>query len=154
MKQITTFLVLGVILSLAPAVFADGKESDEKAHAAKVAEMKSHGWLGIETQRDEAGIWTVASVASGSPAERAGFHTSDVLVSLNGLTLQGASREALQKAKNQLSVGKPVTYIIERGGKKQTLTATLAPVPDAVLAKWMAQDGGQETGGAKMAKKN
>lgn len=152
MKHAVTLLVLGAILSLAPAAYAGGAEC-EKAHAAKVAEMKAHGWLGIESQKDEAtGAYKVSSVAPGSPAEQAGFRAGDVLVAINGVSVHSENKEAMKKAKSQFGVGKQVTYTVERGGQKQALTATLAPVPDAVLAKWMAQDEAEHKDAGKMAK--
>jgi C-terminal processing protease CtpA/Prc len=157
MKQAVSLLVLSSILSMAPAAFAGGgKECSHEgkaAHSAKVAEMKSHGYLGIETKKDEAnGTWSVAKVAAGSPAEQAGFRAGDVLVSLNGVALRADNKEAVKKAKAGLGVGKQVTYTVARNGQSQNLTATLAPVPEAVLAQWIAEDEAATKEAAKMAK--
>jgi C-terminal processing protease CtpA/Prc len=153
MKHAITLLVLSSFLALAPAAFAGGKECAEQAHNAKVAEMKSHGWLGLETKKDEAtGGWAVSAVAPGSPAEQAGFRAGDVLVALNGVAMRADNKDALTKAKSKLGVGKQVTYTVARDGRNQNLTATLAPVPEAELAKWVAAKEAEEKEAGKMAK--
>jgi predicted metalloprotease with PDZ domain len=156
MKRTVSLLVLTSVLALAPVAFAGGgKECNHQgkaAHSAKIAEMKSHGYLGIETKKDEAsGTYTIAKVAAGSPAEQAGFRTGDVLVALNGVAVRADNKEALKKAKANLAVGKQVTYTVARNGQNQELTATLAPVPEAVLAKWIAEEEAAQKEAAKMA---
>ena len=156
MKRTVTLLVLSSVLAMAPAVFAgEGKECSHQgkaAHSAKVAEMKSRGYLGFETKKDEAsGTWTVAKVAPGSPAEQAGFRAGDVLVAMNGVAVRSDNKEALKKAKANLAVGKQVTYTVARNGRNQDLTATLSPVPEAVLAQWIAEEEAAQKEAAKMA---
>lgn len=156
MKHAVSLLVVSSLLALAPAAFAGGgKECNHQgktAHSAKIAEMKSHGYLGIETKKDEAnGTWTVAKVAAGSPAEQAGFRTGDVLVALNGVAMRAENKEALKKAKANLGVGKQVTYTVARNGQNRDLTATLSPVPETVLARWIAEEEAAQKEAAKMA---
>lgn len=125
------------------------------AHAAKAEKLAAKGWIGIDTKKDEAnGAVVVTSVASGSPAEAAGFRPGDVLVSLNGIALTAENKESLKKAKSQLGVGKAVTYGVKRGEAKQQLTATLAPVPEAVLAQWLAEEEQQTRQAAAVAAQN
>lgn len=125
------------------------------AHAAKAEKLAAKGWIGIDTKKDEAnGAVVVTSVASGSPAEAAGFRPGDVLVSLNGIALTAENKEPLKKAKSQLGVGKAVTYGVKRGEGKQQLTATLAPVPEAVLAQWLAEEEHQTRQAAAVAAQN
>ena len=38
-----------------------------------------------------------------------------------------------------IGVGSQVTYTVARAGSEQRLSATLAPVPEQVLAQWMAE---------------
>lgn len=156
MKRTVSLLVLSSFLAMAPVVFAgEGKECNHQgksAHSAKIAEMKSHGYLGIETKKDEAsGTYTVAKVAAGSPAEKAGFRAGDVLVAMNGVAVRADNKEALKKAKAGLSVGKQITYTVARNGRNQDVTATLAPVPEAVLAQWIAEEESAQKEAAKMA---
>jgi C-terminal processing protease CtpA/Prc len=139
----TVLLALALVLAFTTAAFAGGGEKcthDAKAHAAMKSKMAAHGWLGLKTEKDASGAYTVASVAPNSPAAEAGFRAGDVLVSLNGIALSEANKDALKKAKSNLGVGKSVAYTIRRGGAEQTLTATLAPVPEEVLAEWMKEE--------------
>jgi S1-C subfamily serine protease len=63
-----------------------------------------------------------------------------VLVAYNGVALTDANKEAVKKAKAGCSVGTKVAYTVRRDGAERTLSATLAPVPDAVLAEWMKEE--------------
>jgi C-terminal processing protease CtpA/Prc len=145
MKRTVTLLVLAFVLVLSSAAFAGGEKCahDAKAAAAhhdRKAELAAHGWLGLKTAKEAAGGYRVTAVTEGSPAAQAGFRTGDVLLTLNGVALSDANHEAVHKAKGECAVGKQVTYKVRRDGAEKTLTATLAPVPDAVLAEWMKED--------------
>ena len=78
----------------------------------------------------------MTGVKAGSPAEKAGFQKGDVLVAFNGIALTDENKEALKKAKMQNAVGKQVTYTISRAGSERQIAATLAKVPEEVLAEW------------------
>ncbi|HSS48463.1 MAG TPA: PDZ domain-containing protein [Thermoanaerobaculia bacterium] len=146
MKRIVPLLVLAFALVLTSAAFAGGEKCaahDAKtasAHNARKAELAAHGWLGLKTAKEAAGGYRVTAVAENSPAAQAGFRTGDVLLALNGVALTEANKEAIHKAKGECAVGRQVTYKVRREGAEKTITATLAPVPDAVLAEWMAED--------------
>ena len=142
MKRALSLLVLALSLTTASAAFAGGEKCahDAKVAAAKAkkAELVAHGWLGIKTDKDAAGAYRVTAVTPNSPAAQAGFRSGDVLLALNGAPY--SDKEAVHKAKKDCAVGKQVTYKIRRDGAEKTLTATLAPVPDEVLAQWMEED--------------
>jgi S1-C subfamily serine protease len=145
MKRIVPLLVLAFVLVLSSAVFAGGEEcahaaKTASAHNARKAELAAHGWLGLKTAKEAAGGYRVTAVTENSPAAQAGFRTGDVLLALNGVALTDANKEAIHKAKGECAVGKQVTYKVRRDGAEKTITATLATVPDAVLAEWMAED--------------
>jgi C-terminal processing protease CtpA/Prc len=155
MKAKISLVVLALVLALSSAALAGGEKCahDAKAHAAhkeKAAKMAAHGWLGLKTDKDADGAWRVASVAGGSPAAQAGFRAGDVLVAFNGIALTEANMDAVKKAKADCAVGKTVNYTVRRDGAEKTLTATLAPVPDEVLAEWMKE----EEKAAQVAKKD
>ena len=63
----------------------------------------------------------IADVASGTPAEAAGFQANDLFISVNGEPI--TSTKALQEsiAKN---LDKETVFVIERNGQEMTLTAT------------------------------
>lgn len=151
MKRSALILVLAFATAFAGFAFAGGEEcakegkaaaakSADHAHAAKakIAKRAKHGWLGIETEKAENG-YAVAKVHAHSPAAEAGFRSGDVLVALNGIALQAENKEQLKAAKSAMWVGSEVEYTVVRGDAKQTLTATLAPVPEQVLAQWEAE---------------
>jgi C-terminal processing protease CtpA/Prc len=161
MKHALSFIAIALTLTCGPA-FAGGSgagescaHKDKAVHSAKIAEMKAHGWTGLESKKDEAtGAYTVKAVAPGSPAEQAGLRAGDVLVALNGVALRADNKEAIKKVKSGLAVGKQVTYTIARNGAEQQISLTLAPVPEAVLAKWVAEEEAREREAAKDAKAN
>ena len=154
MKKTVTLLAFALVFALVTAAFAGGEKGAECAtktahakkaggghegHAAKKAKMAAKGWLGIDTEKDEAtGAYRVSKVASGSPAEQAGFRTGDVLVAFNGVPVK--DKERIKAAKASIAVGSKVTYTVARAGAEQKLSATLAPVPEQVLAQWMAEE--------------
>ena len=146
-------ILLALAVTFAPNADAGGgaagEHCDPHAKAAKTAaagtsdraaQLAAKGWLGIETGKDEAtGAYVVKAVAPSSPAS-AGFRPGDVLVALNGVALNAGNKDALKKVKSGLGVGSPVTYTVKRGGATHKVTATLAPVPQDVLAKWVAEE--------------
>jgi S1-C subfamily serine protease len=148
MKPTVTFLALALVVGLVTAAFAGGSghsgdcksgEAHAKgAHATK-AKLAAKGWLGIETEKDEAtGAYRIAKIAPGSPAEQAGFQTGDVLVAFNGVPVK--DKERIKAAKAGIGVGSQVTYTVARAGAEQKLSATLVPVPEQVLAQWLAEE--------------
>lgn len=145
MKPTVTLLALALVVGLVTAAFAGGSgdcKSGDGAHAktahATKAKLAAKGWLGIDTEKDEAtGAYRIAKIAPGSPAEQAGFQKGDVLVAFNGIAIK--DKEKLKAAKASIGVGSQVTYTVARAGAEQKLSATLAPVPEQVLAQWVAE---------------
>ncbi|MCC3376198.1 RIP metalloprotease RseP [Cohnella sp. REN36] len=64
----------------------------------------------------------VNKVNAGSPAEQGGLHKGDLIVSINGDPIAGDSAKLVQKI--EASAGKPMEWIVERGGKQVPLTIT------------------------------
>jgi S1-C subfamily serine protease len=122
MRKTVSLLVLALTLAVSAVALAGGEQCDHAAHKAKMA--AAHGWLGLETDKAH----TVVAIASGSPAEKAGFRKGDVVLALNGVPLSDAAK--VKEAKAHCTVGKTVAYTIQRNGAQQTLTATLAPAPE------------------------
>lgn len=140
-----SFLVVSALalIALAPVALAGGgHDCDASAQDclnAKAAAYAKHGWLGIETEKNEYGGYTVTSVTEYSPAAEAGFEPGDVLVAMNGISFAKENKEKLYAAKKSLGVGKQVTYTVKRSSGKAQLTATLSEVPRAVLAQWVGE---------------
>lgn len=148
MKNFAKVALPVAALLLAGSAYAGGKEC-AKAEGAKnvahakcsvsaeeckqmMAESRSRGWIGLKIDQGENGALTVLSVHSGTPAEAAGFKAGDVLVSMNGITLEESKHDQLKAAKSALRVGDTVKYTIRRSGAEQTISARLAPMPDQV----------------------
>jgi C-terminal processing protease CtpA/Prc len=145
-------LVLPVAFSLlAGAAFAGGAEchkdkASETAHKASkckvsgedckkaMAEAKTRGWMGIEL--DEAEHLTVTKVVGDSPAQAAGFQTGDVLLALNGVTLNEANKDKVKAIRKDLKPGDKVTYTIQRGDANERISVTLGTMPDSVYQAW------------------
>lgn len=156
MKKSVTLLAFALVFALVGAAFAGGAKHAKgdncvtDAHAKK-AKMAAKGYLGIDTEKDEAtGAYRVTKVAAGSPAEQAGFRTGDVLVAFNGVPVK--DKEKVKAAKASIGVGSKVTYTVARAGAEQKISATLAPVPEQVLAQWMAEE--QKEHAAQVASNN
>jgi regulator of sigma E protease len=63
----------------------------------------------------------IDGVRAGSPAERAGFHAGDVVVSVDGKTIENFTDLQM---KVLLRSGTPMQFVIRRGGGELALTAT------------------------------
>jgi serine protease Do len=121
--------------------------------AGKVA----RGYLGIATSKANAelsdelksyygvkGGALVEDVAPGTPAERAGFKSEDVITAFDGKPIQtyGDLEEAVQST----PPGKAVKVEIVRAHRPQTVSLTLAERPDeASLMKGLQRGGGGES---------
>ncbi len=109
-----------------------------------VAQLKekgsvTRGWLGISMQpvtpdlasslglKDAKGV-IVAEVMDGSPAEKAGFQQGDIVLALNGKTVEDA-RDMSRKVA-ALTAGSSASFSVNRQGELKTLTATIAKRPD------------------------
>jgi serine protease Do len=120
----------------------------------------ARGWLGVQIQSltpDMAaslGAGTekgaiVASVVDNSPAEKAGFHQGDVILSLNGTNIDD-SRDLTRKVASLLA-GDRANFQVLRDGKRQSLTALIAKRDEQQLASAdrPAQPGDTNRGGAR-----
>ena len=97
------------------------------------------GWLGLavlpvgKLGRDRGAL--VASVAPGSPAERAGLEPGDVLLSLAGDPVTVRFLEEVPELYGrvaELAVGREVALEVERGGEPRRLTATVEVMEPSV----------------------
>lgn len=139
-------LALAVCVT-APAFAGDGHEkctADTQTCLNKMAsKIKERGWVGIEIDKDEAGMLVVSHVEMDSPAETSGIREGDVLMAMNGIEFGEANWEKLKAEKQAMRVGKEVTYTVKRQGcchikgGTQEVAVTLAEIPDAVMAKWV-----------------
>jgi S1-C subfamily serine protease len=129
---LTTGLAGGVALAVPGAVAR--RVLDLLARQGYVA----HGWLGVGSQpvrlpaaqragRDQEAGLLVVEVAPGSPAERGGLLLGDVLLALDGHTVDDG--EALHALLDGDRVGRTVPVEILRGGVLTRLDVTVGQRP-------------------------
>ncbi len=88
--------------------------------------MSFDEWLGIETGPSDRGDLTVTKIFTGSPAEKAGIQTQDILTSVNGISLVASERETLASfIQHGFADGKTVTVTAIRKGKVIPVEVTL-----------------------------
>jgi C-terminal processing protease CtpA/Prc len=148
-------LACAMVLS-ASAAFAGGAECHGKSADATHAKgectmsadecakemqktMATRGWLGIEKDKSSEGVMTISKIYPGSPAEQAGFQVGDRLVSVNGVELSGENHDKAYGMLKKAKIGDQVSYVVARGSENLTLKATLAKIPDDVLAESIAK---------------
>ena len=149
------------MFALTSAAFAGGpdceKHSKDAAHMAShktcsatkeecmkhMAEAKNNGWLGIMYDRTDDGVSVVKEVVKGSPAEKAGFRSGDILYALNGIEMNEANAERVKVAWKALKPGSTAYYTVKRAGSATDLTATLGAmrqeIYDAMVAEHMKE---------------
>ena len=151
------FAILALVLALGPAMA--GGEDCHKADAAKnvahaskkcdmsaadckkmMADARNSGWLGLSLDKSDAdGALVVEKVVPGSPAEKAGFRSGDVLLAVNGITYGEENHDKLKAMKKTLKPGSAASYNVLRAGKQQTLSATLGTMPEEVFTAWVSE---------------
>ena len=100
-----------------------------------VSKMKGRGWLGIEYDTETA---LVQRVVPGSPAERVGFKSGDVMVSVAGAKFASNSDAkcvTCEAVKDSWKPGRRIAYVVKRKGKTLKLNPTLATLPSDVMAQ-------------------
>ena len=103
---------------------------------------QAHGWVGIESNccMSTAVRPAVVRVAIGSPAEKAGFKTGDVLTSINGVNYGKDTEAAIQALmQDGMKIGDAIHYTALREGKLVKLDATLSKIPEPELKAMIAE---------------
>src|SRR5437667_8814249 len=111
------------VLALAVVVpaFAGGDHCGGRSANATTADAKMEcagkatAWAGAWMHRSSSGRMTVADVAKGSPADRAGLRPGDVVLAVNGYNLSDNEDHAMCASKAECSPGRSVTYTVLRG---------------------------------------
>lgn len=97
------------------------REASAQEHAAR-------SWLGVAMREDKAaGRVFVRSVVTGSPAERAGLKAGDRIIWISGRDV--AAPKDVVRAVAGLAPGAAVQLIVERAGKRETVTARVESMP-------------------------
>jgi len=104
-----------------------------------MAEAKNHGWLGIQYDKTEDGTAVIKDVVKGSPADKAGFRSGDVLLALNGIEMNDDNSARLKAAWKPLTPGSTVDYTVKRAGATKDITVTLGKMPEDVYNAMVAE---------------
>jgi C-terminal processing protease CtpA/Prc len=148
MAVVACAVILGVGTAFAGGGHDCGGKSEDHARHAKMecnmtaeqcAEemqktLSTRGWLGISFDDDE-DVVTINKVYSGSPAERAGFQEGDRIVSINGVPADEKHEEKIHGMLKTAKIGDQVAYVVTRGSQNLTLNATLAQMPQSLIAE-------------------
>lgn len=143
------FLVSSLLLAGGPDCHK-GTTASNVAHAKKcnmsaedcqkmMAEVKNRGWLGLELDENEAGALVITKVVPSSPAAKADFRKGDVLLALNGVTLDEANEEKIVAIRKGLKPGDPVSYNVRRGDDELNIAAVLATIPEDVYTTMVSE---------------
>ena len=141
MKRGSWLVLPALLVVVIPSVIAGHDsykctKSTQECLDMMTTDLRNHGWVGLEYDKNEAGVLVIKRVVPSSPAEAAGFQAGDNLVALNGINFADEkSKEALKAARKAMAPGKNATYTISRGGYEKKITVTLAEVPNEVLAQ-------------------
>jgi serine protease Do len=95
-------------------------------------------------QRSDARGALVSRVIEGSPAEKAGVKAGDVIVALDGKTVDKI--EDLPRLVAEMHAGREVRLTVVRDGKEQTLTATIAKLDEEAPSKVAQAEGKSRLG--------
>lgn len=98
--------------------------------------------LGVITEKKEAAGATIAEVAEGSAAEKAGLKTGDLITRINDKAIK--EPQELYDAIGELKPGDKVTVTYTRSGKENKATATLDKRKDTRSRPFGAMPGGQD----------
>src|SRR5215813_6536010 len=162
------FDVDGNVIGVNTAIFSPSGGSvgigfDIPAETAKavVAQLKdkgqvTRGWMGVQVQpvtkdiADSLGLKQaqgalVAEPQPGSPAEKAGIKSGDVITALNGTRLKDSRDLARHVA--QLAPGTSVKFDILRDGESKSISLTLGELPNDRQAKADTQEQAGPTAG-------
>ncbi len=142
-KTLLAMLAMAVAATV-PAIAGHGHEKcsyDTQACLNMMSEkMKNSGWIGVDLDKNaETGVLTEKKVIEGSPAEKAGLKTGDVLYAIDGIVLNDANQEKIKKAKMAWKPGTSISYTIKRDGQDRKAAITLAPMPADILAKYIGE---------------
>jgi len=131
-----------------PMVFPWSLFADQAAAPPPLQAAETRSWLGVVMQpldEDLIDYWKLdvnggiilASVVDGSPAARAGLKTSDILVAMDGETLNVTRNEQLSEFRRRverLGVGRDVNLTYMRAGVRRDVTIALDEAPKTAWA--------------------
>jgi C-terminal processing protease CtpA/Prc len=130
-KTLTASALAVLVLAASVPAFAGGDHCSGSASSASAEYScaghgaKSAAWAGAWLQRSGSGEVTVAEVAKGSPAAKAGLKSGDVVLAVNGYDLSNADSRAMCASKADCTVGSTVTYTVRHSGASKSKNVKL-----------------------------
>jgi putative serine protease PepD len=94
----------------------------------KTGGQVEHAYLGVKLQQTDDGI-RLSDVNNGDPGQKAGLESGDVVLEVDGMTVESASD--IQRAVDAHEPGDKLELKIDRGGDERTVTVTLGTRPPA-----------------------
>lgn len=91
---------------------------------------------------DEEGV-VVNDVMPGAPAEKAGFKAGDVIVAVNGKSIEDVAD--VRRLVGSEKPGTEIAFQVHRGAKEMTLDATIGKMPSDLLAGTSPEDANPKT---------
>jgi len=149
-KMLAASAVTALALGVSVAAFAGGSSCSGSASAASADAgyscsahaTKSAAWSGAWLQRSPSGTVTVAEVAKGSPAAKAGLKSGDVVVAVNGYDLSNADARATCASKADCKVGSTVSYMVMRNGSTKNVKLKLEKMPSDATERYASREAG------------
>lgn len=134
-------------LALAVPALAGGDNCRHGSQAGATAASKSScydgaksaAWAGAWLQRTPTGGVTVAEVAKGSPAARAGLKPGDLVLAVNGYDLSNSAERAMCASKAECTVGKTVVYTVQRHNSTKDVKLKLEKMPADAMGRFASR---------------
>ena len=136
MKRVPALVATAALSALAVPAFAGGEHCTAGTQECLDMMAKSfahRGYIGIEMDESETKAAVIKKVVADSPAEKAGLLTGDILLTVNGM----APEEAFTALSETMVPGAELALAVERDGRRQDLTVTLAKAPEELVARWV-----------------
>ena len=137
-KLLTASTVAALALAISVPVFAGGEHCSGKSSSASAA--KYSAWSGAWLERSASGTVTVAEVAKGSPAAKAGLKSGDVVLAVNGYDLSNSEDREMCASKASCAVGSTVIYTVNRSGATKDIKLKLEKMPATATERYASRD--------------
>jgi S1-C subfamily serine protease len=143
-KMLAASAVAAFVLAMSVPAFAGGSSCSGSSASAtyhgSCSSSMSAAWAGAWLQRSGSGTVTVAEVAKGSPAAKAGLKPGDVVLAVNGYDLSDSEARAMCASKASCKVGSTVIYTVNRGSSTKDLKLKLEKMPASATERYASRE--------------
>lgn len=138
-RMFTASAAAALALAISVPAIAGGEHcSGQKS--ASAASYSTAAWSGAWLERSASGTVTVAEVAKGSPAAKAGLKSGDVVLAVNGYDLSDSESRAMCASKASCKVGSTVAYTVHRAGATRELKVKLQKMPASATQRFASRE--------------